>query len=552
MCVSDDKPKHAGKDIVISDLAARVDGRCIDATAPDLWRAVPYQTEQFSGVMLGPGQGRNVEPLTIRLGLQGMYRVWLGIHSFINRARLTVRLTGDLCSQTTTPLPQLEGLSTPVLYEVFWREADLAGQDLILEGPLEPTGQPGALAYLRLEPIGELTARIKRKVRYPLAITNDGHGIWGTRVHRRRDDLLEQLEMIPRDSCLRIFLWGNSGADNCNYLTKVGNYCAGPVGDRLDFFCDTYNRNLNLWQQKGWNSLQVVRDYAVKRDWEFYVYIRMEAFSSQYPFDSIQSTFFNAHPEYHCRDREGRSVIRLSYAHPAVQDHMLDLVREISQYEPHGLCFCFIRGVPLVLYEPIMVEGFKKRYDVDPRELDEFDPRWLEYQGRVITGFMEKATRALKGHQRLAAIVPGNEHDCRRWGLDVASWVQQGLIDDLYPVGQRFNDEDVHLDGPENLDFAFFNGLTGRERIRLIPMLYHWQKFKDDYPGWRELMVSFLADGADGYGVWDGDMSDNDRPIGDIGYEHHAAQPVDRSTRTTKLVTMNGFRFDRYHHYEVI
>jgi hypothetical protein len=209
----------------------------------------------------------------------------------------------------------------------------------------------------------------------------------------------------------------------------------------------------------------------------------------------------------------------------------------------------------VVQYEPIMVDGFRKRYGVDPRELGETDRRWLDYQGEVVTAFMRKAKNALKAGQRLSAIVPGNRFDCEKWGLDVEEWLKQGVVDDLFPTGQIFSKRDVHLDGPENLDFEYFNHLDGRQRIRLMPMLYPWDKFSADFQGWRADMCSFLRQGADGYAVWDSRAIISS--IGDIGYEGEstAPEPVtspSQDPRKLGLKSLQGFRMDRYHYFEVI
>ena len=209
----------------------------------------------------------------------------------------------------------------------------------------------------------------------------------------------------------------------------------------------------------------------------------------------------------------------------------------------------------MVHYEPVMVEGFKEKYGADPRELGEDDGRWLAYQGEVMTGFMRKAKAALKPNQRLSAIVPANRYDCERWALDVATWVNEGIVNDLFPTGQVFSNRDVHLDGPENLDFTYFNHLEGREKIRLMPLLYPWTKFHSDYEGWRTDVLSFLDQGADGYVAWD--SRGHVARIGDLGYEKKAdlaeASPG-RLKIPTKLYlkTLQGIRMDRYHHFEVI
>ena len=55
--------------------------------------------------------------------------------------------------------------------------------------------------------------------------------------------------------------------------------------------------------------------------------------------------------------------------------------------------------------------------------------------------------------------------------LDVATWVKDGLIDDLLPTGQVFDEQDIHRDDPDNLDFDFFARLEGRQNVRLMPLL---------------------------------------------------------------------------------
>lgn len=544
--------------IVISNLAEKVDRRFLGENEKNLWNAIPYQTDNFDGVMLGGGDGVDLPPIEIDLSVKGKYRIWLGTYGFATRYKIRTKLSHDLCFQTLGPTynpdPQIEYV--PVLYELFWREADITGQNLILEGCHTPSYQ-GALAYIRLEPIEEFTGQGHcGKVEFPLAITNDGGGIFFTTMHRKPEDLLEPLESIPEDSSMRIFLWGNGDSDVCNYPTKVGNCHHFTPGRSLNYNTDLRARNHELWQRKGWDSMKVVRDYAAKRGWEFHVYIRMETFSAQFPIMFIRSKFFDAHPEYHCRDCEGRKVLRLSYAYPEVQKHMLDLIQEISDYNPDGINLCLIRGVPLVLYEPIMIEGFQKEYGMDPRTLDELDEHWLSYQAGVLTGFIEKTKAILKPSQRLSVTVPANEFDCRKWGLDIAEWVKRGLIDDLYPVGQVFSPYDVHLDKPENLDFDYFNTLIGREKIRLIPMLYPWQKFVSDYDGWKKIILSFKEKGADAYAVWDAiecHTSSRFERADHIGSDYkNWRQAPEFETRRVTLRTLNGFRFDRYHYFEIV
>jgi len=306
--------KDDAKEILISDLDKRVETKCISQKDPNLWSAIPYQAEGFSGVMLGYGEGTHPVPIPVKLGVRGPYRIWLGMYSFIQHSRIRARLSDDLCCRMISPPQEMGRISLPVLHEIFWKEADLTGQELILEAAYSPNHYPGALAYIRLEPVEEVPASEEKQVRYPLTITNDGYGIFGELPHARPEDLLESFERIPDGTCMRLLLWGCGEGDICNYPTQVGTYQPHVSGACLSYFYHTLYRNRKLWKQRGWNSLKLVRDYARNRGWEFQAYIRVEAFYAQYPFDRIRSKFFLDHPEYHCVDREGQRVGRLSYA----------------------------------------------------------------------------------------------------------------------------------------------------------------------------------------------------------------------------------------------
>ena len=101
--------------MIISELERLVEEKYLDEEDPNLWRAIPYRTEEFAGVMLGYGEGTAPVPVTIKLGMQGLYRVHLGIYSFVRSSRIRVRLSEDLCCQMISPPQQEDRISFPVL-----------------------------------------------------------------------------------------------------------------------------------------------------------------------------------------------------------------------------------------------------------------------------------------------------------------------------------------------------------------------------------------------------------------------------------------------------
>ena len=305
------------------------------------WKAVPYESTEFAGVMLGEGGGKQQQPITIRLGAKGKYRIYLGLYGGYNAKQLHVKLSDEPASEKI-PI-QVTGNRTLVISEAFWKEADLTGKNLILAGSGD-NNRPGALAYVRLVSVSDSLRSVnKKKDLYPLVITNDGNGIFRNQEASTPEGLLKKFEAIPDGTCMRMLLWGNGCADNCNYLTKVGQFY--PMAGLQLKSNSALSTNLGIWKEKGWDSLQIVRDYARSRKWEFQVYIRMGAFKAPFPFDGQEnSKFFNDHPQYHCLDRDGQRVVRLSYAYPEVQQYMLSLIRELANYDPDGICLCFVEG----------------------------------------------------------------------------------------------------------------------------------------------------------------------------------------------------------------
>ena len=538
------------REILISDLQASViEGPVQAAGAPGIWRAVPYGAGEVKGVLIGCSETTAPEPITLRLGVTGNYRIWVGLPALAGRpTQVRVRLTDDLCC---TPLSALGDFYQGArMVEVHWKDADLSNQDLILEGEYDPRPKPGAIGWIRLEPVDDLLVSPQRDVQYPMVLTEDGHGIFWVKPHRRPEDILEQYEQVPDGTALKIMLWSTSGADTVTYPTNVGQIGPGRSQDYDRYGDGMLMRNLDLWHEQDWDSMQIPRDYCRKRGWEFHISVRPQAFAHSYPWDEVfHSNFFHDHPEWNCYDAQGQRVARMSYAYPEVQEYMLAILDELVAYEPDGLNLIFIRGLPLTLYEPIMVDGFKQKHCVDPRTLSETDPRWMAYQAEVLTPFMRAVKGRLKPGMRLSAIVPGNKFDLTRWGLDVETWVSDGIVDDLYPMGQRFSQQDVHKDSPHALDFEYFQTMEGRERIRLFATLYPWQSFEADEAGWRRLMTSFLKRGADGYCVWDG--VGKMQQIGDIGlYEPTDISAPKQSSRFYPIHTVGEFRVDRYHPIE--
>ena len=536
-------------DIWITDLATRVvKGNFSSKNIKDYWRSIPYRLEEFKGTSLACSSYTHPEPLTLRLGVAGIYKIYLVTkYPIVGKFGLRVKLTGDLCFESLDVDLNRQGNEYPewwVAVEVFWKEADLTGQDVVL-AELPETW----LWAIRLEPVKKQSNH--QKMIHPYVFTDDGD-MMKIGQHMRKEDTLEREALIPENTCAKILIYSGVNFDVCNYPTRVGTI-VGASGDAPtnEHSANTI-RNMKFYAENGWDPLSIVRDYAKSRGWEFYVYVRLRAVSGVYPYDGIfDSRFFMEHPEYHMLDKEGRHVCGMSYAYPEVREHVLALYKEILSYDVDGLCLCFVRGCPLVLYEPIMVKGFRKRYGIDPRKLKDTDERWLDYCTEVNTDFMKQVKALAGSEQRISGLIHGTKALNRRWGMDIPLWIRDGLIDDCYIIGHIYDEHDYHWDaGPEQIEYDWFQNLPGREKVRLFPMLYPWDYLQKDPVGYCKAFWAWLDQGADGYGIWDGDghlAYEYRGDLWDIGFKKRNPY-VKRSRLTNRFIIqeINGFRHDRY------
>ena len=88
------------------------------------------------------------------------------------------------------------------------------------------------------------------------------------------------------------------------------------------------------------------------------------------------------------------------------------------------------------------MEGFLKEHGNDPRELDEKDSNWLQYRSTILTDFMRDLRQKLgqlarrqgrKSPVALSAWVFGDDQENLLYGMDVPTWIREGLIDGVIP-----------------------------------------------------------------------------------------------------------------------
>jgi hypothetical protein len=249
-------------------------------------------------------------------------------------------------------------------------------------------------------------------------------------------------------------------------------------------------------------------------------------------------------------DRDGAPVVRLSYACEGLRRLMLDMFHEVAAYGIDGINPIFNRGAPFLLYESPLVEGFKAEYDQDPRQLDERDERWLRYRARTMTEFMrqlrqemdERHTAPGGGRLQITAHVLNNAENNLFYGLDLETWVAEGLVDGLvaYPWRGRSSeaiDVDYYADLCAGHDVALYVDVLPRS---MPPAAYV------------EMANRFYQAGADGLCLWDTKGRDSlwqEWAIARrLGHRDEVASmdPALTGAADHPLISLGGYRVDRY------
>ena len=461
------------------------------------WRALPYSTDAFSGVMLLAGPETAAPDVTFRLNATGWHAVSIGVYPFWSepegrQLELQLKLTGS------GPFTVLSHPRVPFaghaewLHEMFWDVVDLTGRNLVIAQPTARSspdddpgsflGQPARIAYVKLTPLtgaevrAVTTDRAASKTQRLFA-HQDAHGPHSAWRLTSAAEIQREVEPYRHTDFSRLY-WECGSGDLMNYFTQIGRI---PAYDGLEDFgrqADRFNaESWRILRDRGIDPLRVAADHARDVGIEFHASYRVAGFHYPPPLDHFNhgDAVFDRRPEWRGVDREGRRTPRFAYTYPEVRAYVISLLREVAQYPVDGICMLYNRRLPLVEYEPQLVEGFRTAHGVDPRTLDSHDPAWLRYRTGVLTQFhrelraaMDEETRRQGRSRRLeiSAVVASSEAENLEFGVDPRAWVDEGLVDTLIPYSsaRNFNSSVDAWADPRAVDY-FINVARGSNTI---------------------------------------------------------------------------------------
>ncbi len=448
--------EHLISDLSVCEPASALGNRY----TPGKWKLLPYEHEDFSGVMLGAIGSRDAAPVRLSLNLKGWHEVYVGIYPTFEAGAIRLRLSSDRAWRKFRVNVAYDFRKLMcVANEYFWTAADLTGESIHI-APLAVFGRDidNYVAYFRLVPMSAAKVRALEKDRRGdskrLYAMNDATSMLGHYSIGDADGLAEEIDLYRnsdfRGVCWELFKGDQTefpvpGVPRRNIPRNV--ICPGRIYEEI-------RRMQAKMDRDGLDYLRVMRDLTRQAGLELHVSHRM-GHASQVPYEEmIPTDFHQGKYDDYCHLADGAPVQRFSYAKRHVQDKMLRLYEAAAAYGVDGFHLIFIRGGPAVMYEDEMVECFRQTYGTrtDPRKLPLHDRRLLDVRGEIFAGYLRRlrttvdAAAEKAGHQPPTLTVHGltNAKACATFGLDLGAWAKQGLIDRIVasPWGDQYGENE--------------------------------------------------------------------------------------------------------------
>ena len=522
-----------GRSVLLTDMAKAQPETALSKSRrqKNKWHVLPYVADAFQGNALSIYPTTDPVPISVSLGVKGWHAVYLGLSTVHQmwgdtyesgvRAKLGRAPTYRRIGNNINLHEAAGGLSNPQpRFRDAIREQLVTIADLGLSDSLEIASfwqQPATVAYIRLVPLNELerAAALKEESdssHRSAVVTNDGHYWIFPYQPRTAGDLLQSFEGFQTSDFAQ-WWFCPLGADLVSYPSKLGTILGEGTADFFRSLDEDYNRSLQALIDGGVNPLVVAREEVRKQGREFHVILRPQGFSASIPYEeTFNSKFYRAHPEWRTVDREGRQAMFMSYAVPEVRRQILGILREaVETCDPDGVGFFFNRGVPLMLWEKAFSDRFLADYGLEIMAVEAEDPRIHQLRRTIMTEYLREVRvmldemgRARKGRYYAISVTVFTEKSINeRLGLDVETWVKEGLVNQVASAWAP------HFDRGRNPppDIQYYRKVVAGTKVKFFPFviggnLTAWNQSGKVEDFCRSVTEWYQA-GVDGVAAWD-------------------------------------------------
>ncbi len=233
------------------------------------------------------------------------------------------------------------------------------------------------------------------------------------------------------------------------------------------------------------------------------------------------SNWAREHQDYCLYNKRGNAidVSRMEYYFPEVRKERLDILEEVAGYGPDGLVIGCCRQPPMAGYNPTMVAAYKEKTGVDPATIDIDDGQpyldWIKWRSGFFTELLRELSHRLDLVEKkigyrvpVVARVPGIGLPWNlAQGMDVSTWIREGLIDELQldplecAAGQASHDVRPYLELCRAQGIPVFGGVNTTTGINL-------GCGRDDYTPATALRraIGLLQAGVDGIELYEAEI----------------------------------------------
>lgn len=434
-------------EVLVFDNFSRLAPKVPDEREPGAWHSGRY-------TCLGSGARRpflgstGVTPLLrASVPLRGWHAVYLGLLSPGKGLQLSLGKAKEILEDVApaSEAPQVE--------DCFFRCIEFSG-DEILTLNVPSSFQPNGLAYIKFVRLtdaqialakgeGDITSG-KKFIFY-----NDGelflfkHTLSAESIRR---DVTHYRRKMPALDVFALTVGGSA----MYYPTKAGTLIGAPDhrvygGAKHVLLANNLLRLIANGQDPLQIAVEATRAHGIKLE----VNLRMNwHYETGNPWNS---KFRNEHPELRLKCWPGQALgSKLDYFHAPVREERLRIVSELaSRYDVDAVNLDFLRWTTVM--GMAAADSFQHKFGRAP-DLANDDWEWFRYRAGFMTDFMRKARAVLdrEGEKRGKRIelwaITHYEHFLRL-GLDVETWIKEGLIDAVIAgnEGVNFSPDDVSV-----------------------------------------------------------------------------------------------------------
>jgi hypothetical protein len=400
----------------------------------------------------------NADPFIIRPEAAGHYAVFVAFED--SGGLIQVGRNGPIRGV------ELSGLSR----ELFVEARDLTDHEIRVYPSRDPKSQ---LVSLRLVPVTEVSSDQLRaslaRPPMPLISVNDWAEYFGTPWARLLPDQFTSIVAAQAEIGFSNVGWsvGRSWVEYPSKLPHAQVFPCIPWDEARkspDYPDDPYDYSPRIVMMNQFNPLLGAYEGGRQTKTKIWPWLAMQRHYGTSMYGGIfASSFYRSHPEWRCVSKDGKPS-GLSFYFPEVRNERVDILMEVAELGADGLLVGCDRQVPMLQYEPPMVEEFRIQSGIDATKIDSSDrasyERWIRFRADFFTQTLRELKQrledlAVKRGSRIPIgirIPAGGLFLNMAQGLDVETWCREGLVDliDVDPLeespGESSQDIRPYLD----------------------------------------------------------------------------------------------------------